>query len=237
VNSQQQAWVPSDEQIGWFGKLPSTGDFLYRRMSREVQSWLDRWLQNGLSAFKRWPDAMTHHYAIAPVWNFAVPATLGVDAVLLGCIAPSCDRVGRYYPVCVSLQLPAAKYQTWMLQGAAQWYWRCGNIMLNAIRHAVASDQFDTQVLAAGRDGFHPVNGESDDILSILDPQAQAQDLRTQQRLGWADLPLHFDALGSTSYWWTNQADGSPLRTSTHGGGLNAPLFSKLFSQGHVPCT
>ena len=27
----------------------------------------------------------------------------------------------------------------------------------------------------------------------------------------------------------------SPLRTAAHGGGLNTPLFSKLFSQGHVP--
>jgi len=66
-----QAWVPVDEQIGWYGKLPAAGDFLYRRMPRELQAWWDRWMQNGLGSFKRWPDAMTRHYAVAPVWNFA----------------------------------------------------------------------------------------------------------------------------------------------------------------------
>jgi hypothetical protein len=73
----------------------------------------------------------------------------------------------------------------------------------------------------------------SDDILSILGPTAAGES--AQQRLGWPELPLCFDPFGSTSYWWTNQADGSPLRTAAHGGGLNTPLFSKLFSQGHVP--
>ena len=228
-----QAWVPVDEQIGWYGKLPGAGDFLYRRVPRELQAWWDRWMQNGLGSFKRWPDAMTRHYAVAPVWNFAIPATQGVDAVQFGCLAPSCDRVGRYYPVCVTLQVAAHNYRPSVLEGSAAWYWQCGTALLQAIRHGVAPDQFDAQVLAAGRAGFHTASGGSDDILSILGPTAGGES--AQQRLGWPELPLCFDPFGSTSYWWTNQADGSPLRTAAHGGGLNTPLFSKLFSQGHVP--
>jgi type VI secretion system protein ImpM len=166
------AWVPVDEQIGWYGKLPGAGDFLYRRMPRELQAWWDRWMQNGLGSFKRWPDAMTRHYAVAPVWNFAIPATHGVDAVQFGCIAPSCDRVGRYYPVCVTLQVDARNYRPSVLEGSAAWYWQCGNALLQAIRHGVAPDQFDAQVLAAGRAGFHTASGGSDDILSILGPAA-----------------------------------------------------------------
>lgn len=226
-----QAWAPVDEQIGWYGKLPAAGDFLYRRMPRELQLWWDRWMQNGLGHFKRWPDAMTRHYAVAPVWNFAIPATHGMDTVQLGCIAPSCDRVGRYYPVCVSLQLASSDYRLPLLEGAGSWYWQCGTMLLRAIRHGVAPDEFDGDLLAAGREGFRTASGGSDDILSILGPVAAG----AQQRLGWPELPLCFDPFGSTSYWWTNQADGSPLRTAAHAGGLNTPLFSKLFSQGHVP--
>src|SRR5688572_5718429 len=137
------AWVPADEQIGWYGKLPAAGDFLYRRMPRELQAWWDRWMQNGLGSFKRWPDAMTRHYVVAPVWNFAIPATQGVDAVQFGCIAPSCDRVGRYYPVCVTVQVAASGYRPSMLEGSAAWYWQCGTALLQAIRHSVAPDQFD----------------------------------------------------------------------------------------------
>ena len=231
-----RVWVPDDEQIGWYGKLPAAGDFLYRRVPRELQAWWDRWMQNGLGTFKRWPDAMTRHYVVAPVWNFAIPATQGVDAVQFGCLAPSCDRVGRYYPVCVTLQVAASSYRPSMLEGSAAWYWQCGTALLQAIRHSVAPDQFDRQVLAAAHGGFQTASGGSDDILSILGPAGGgAGATGAQQRLGWPELPLCFDAFGSTSYWWTNQADGSPLRTAAHGGGLNTPLFSKLFSQGHVP--
>jgi type VI secretion system ImpM family protein len=151
-----QAWVPVDEQIGWYGKLPAAGDFLYRRMPRELQAWWDRWMQNGLGSFKRWPDAMTRHYAVAPIWNFAIPATQGVNAVQFGCIAPSCDRVGRYYPVCVTLQVVCFELPPAVLEGSAAWYWQCGTALLQAIRHGVAPDQFDGQVLAAGAPAFRP---------------------------------------------------------------------------------
>ena len=230
-------WVPGDDQIGWYGKLPAAGDFLSRRLPRELQAWWDRWMQNGLGSFKRWPDAMTRHYAVAPVWNFAIPATHGVDAVQFGCIAPSCDRVGRYYPVCVTLQVAARDYRPAVLEGSAAWYWQSGTALLQAIRYGVAPDAFDGQLLTAAGQGFRTASGGTDDILSILGAAAESSGdgAGAQQRLGWPELPLCFDALGSTSYWWTNQVDGSPLRTAAHGGGLNTPLFSTLFSQGHVP--
>jgi type VI secretion system protein ImpM len=127
----------------------------------------------------------------------------------------------------------ASNYRPSVLEGSASWYWQCGTALLQAIRYGVVPDQFDSQILAAGREGFRTASGGSDDILSILGPTAAGA--TAQQRLGWPELPLCFDPFGSTSYWWTNQADGSPLRTAAHGGGLNTPLFSKLFSQGHVP--
>ena len=34
--------------IGWYGKLPSAGDFLGRRLPPEFQGPWDRWLQHGL---------------------------------------------------------------------------------------------------------------------------------------------------------------------------------------------
>jgi len=35
---------------------------------------------------------------------------------------------------------------------------------------------------------------------------------------------------GDTSYWWTNQTLGGPLRAFTHTGGLNETLFKILFT-------
>lgn len=235
-------WTPSDEQMGWYGKLPAAGDFLHRRMPHELQVWWDRWMNNGLIVFRRHPDVMTRLYAVAPVWNFLIPATLGVDELQMGCLAPSCDRVGRYYPICVTLRLPVAAYSSALLDGAAAWYWQCGSSLLRAIRHGTSPDQLDDELRRGARHGFAPpARGGVDDILSVLGahavgaPGAAAGDGGpAPQMLNWPELPLCFNPQGNMSYWWTNQSDASPLRMVAHGGGLNVPLFSKLFSQGMV---
>lgn len=192
-------------------------------------------MQNGLSHFKRHPNDLMRHYTVAPVWNFLIPATLGVQAWQMGCLAPSCDRVGRYYPVCVSLRAPLAAPAATLLDGAATWYWECGSGLLRAIRHSTAPDQLDADLLRAARAGFSPrATGSLSDILDVLGVPGDALTPAGPQQLGWPELPLCFNPSGYMSYWWTNQSDGSPMRMVAHSGGLNLPLFCKLFSHGRV---
>ncbi len=91
---------------GWFGKLPSLGDFASRRLPEVfVRRW-DRWLQRGLVATRtqlgeHWLDV----YLVAPVLRFWVaPGALGEPA-WAGVMMPSVDRVGRHFPLTVALPL------------------------------------------------------------------------------------------------------------------------------------
>ena len=96
-----------DVEVGFYGKLPSHGDFLRRRASEGfVRAW-DAWLQEGLSASRaalgdQWLDV----YLTSPAWRFACAAGVAGPTTVAGVIAPSVDRVGRYFPVTVVAELP-----------------------------------------------------------------------------------------------------------------------------------
>ena len=88
---------------GWYGKIPSLGDFASRRLPEAfVQRW-DTWLQEGLAVARTelgagWLDV----YLVAPVRRFwLAPGLLGASA-WSGVMMSSVDRVGRYFPLTIA---------------------------------------------------------------------------------------------------------------------------------------
>jgi type VI secretion system protein ImpM len=112
-------------QIGLYGKLPTHGDFLRRRTPDGfVESW-DPWLQESIAASRailadRWLDT----YLTSPVWRFAFSADVCGPQPVGGVVAPSVDRVGRYFPLTLVWQAPAQltclelalRYRRWFEQ-------------------------------------------------------------------------------------------------------------------------
>ena len=84
---------------GFFGKIPSHGDFVQRSLPPAfVKPW-DDWLQAGLASSKDalgadWLDI----YLTSPVWRFALASGLAGNVGAAGLFIPSVDRVGRYFP-------------------------------------------------------------------------------------------------------------------------------------------
>jgi len=95
-------------QVGLFGKLPSHGDFLRRRVSDAfVDAW-DAWLRECLaesraSLGERWLDL----YLTSPAWRFVCAAGACGPAPVIGLMVPSVDRVRRFFPLTVVAELPA----------------------------------------------------------------------------------------------------------------------------------
>ncbi len=89
---------------GFFGKIPSRGDFVRAGLPRGfVQEW-DDWLQRAFGGSRAvlgegWLDAWME----APIWRFALPpGHCGADAVL-GAWMPSVDNAGRHFPLTLAL--------------------------------------------------------------------------------------------------------------------------------------
>lgn len=93
--------------VGFFGKLPSHGDFLRRRTTDAFVAAWDRWLQQGIAASRsalgaRWLDV----YLTSPAWRFVCGAGACGPEPVVGVFVPSIDRAGRYFPLTVVAALP-----------------------------------------------------------------------------------------------------------------------------------
>ena len=85
---------------GFYGKLPSQGDFVTRRLPWEFTSGWDDWLQQGMHASRaalgeRWLAL----YLSAPVWRFQLGPGVCGPLGWRGVFFASVDRVGRYFPL------------------------------------------------------------------------------------------------------------------------------------------
>jgi type VI secretion system protein ImpM len=92
---------------GWFGKIPSLGDFATRRLPRTfVEPW-DRWLSTELpDARSVLADAWPTIYEQAPISCFSLGIGTVDDQAWHGILVPSFDRVGRQYPLTIALGHP-----------------------------------------------------------------------------------------------------------------------------------
>ena len=94
---------------GFYGKLPSEGDFVTRRLPWEFTSVWDDWLQQGMQASRevlgaRWLEL----YLSAPIWRFQVAPGVCGPAGWRGLFFASVDRVGRYFPLTLAFADSAA---------------------------------------------------------------------------------------------------------------------------------
>lgn len=89
---------------GFFGKLPCRGDFVSRNLPRSFLDPWDRWLQHGMAAAKAaLDDAWPHSFIDGPSWQFVVAAGILGPQAVVGSLAPSCDRVGRLFPLTIAI--------------------------------------------------------------------------------------------------------------------------------------
>ncbi len=90
---------------GFFGKIPTRGDFVRAGLPSDVVSALDGWWQRVIPGSRailgaaRWREAWMQ----APVWRFALPAGCCGEAALLGLWVPSTDSAGRLFPLTLAL--------------------------------------------------------------------------------------------------------------------------------------
>jgi type VI secretion system protein ImpM len=131
---------------GFFGKIPSHGDFITRELPRAFLDVWDRWLQECIAASKsqlgeRWLDV----YLTSPIWRFAVaPGVCGASA-WAGVLMPSVDRVGRYFPLTIATALDG-EVNALLVPGRM-------DAWLDAVEalalHALDNDKFDAGALQA----------------------------------------------------------------------------------------
>lgn len=88
---------------GWYGKLSSLGDFAQRRLPPHWVKACDAWLSDVLRSGREQLGArFLDVYLTAPVLRFAWAPGVVDTHWWFGLLMPSCDSVGRYFPLLIA---------------------------------------------------------------------------------------------------------------------------------------
>ena len=140
--------MSAPRRIGWFGKLPESGDFLARRVAPTVRARLDDWVQASLLASRRelgegWLDA----FLTAPIWRFVLHGEGPGGAALAGLMMPSVDKVGRYFPFLLLVEFDGA-LEGGTLGAADAFLSEIEPDLLRALEEGFDADAFDHELAA-----------------------------------------------------------------------------------------
>jgi type VI secretion system protein ImpM len=204
VTEESRSAIP-----GWYGKLPSLGDFATRRLPVEfVKAW-DAWLQDVIPASREalgegWFDA----YLTMPMWRFVLLPGLVTQSGWAGVLMPSVDRVGRHFPLTLAVELPTHAAAAYAVFESAAWFAGLEDAALAVLDPTRGADELDealaqsvlaTPPAAAPDTSMHPLRALPS--VEAFGPLAESEALRAwSESTGWRAL------------WWTRgRMDGNAL--------------------------
>jgi type VI secretion system protein ImpM len=185
---------------GWYGKLPSLGDFASRRLPPQFVTAWDDWLQQVLSATRRalnerWLD----RYLTMPIWRFVFLPGLVGSGGWAGVLMPSVDRVGRHFPLVLAAPAPSYTAAAYAVFQAPDWFAGLEEIALGVLDPTRGPDDLDVALTrhlfvpppTADDDGPAHARGVLPDV-EAFGPIAEGAALRAwSERSGWK------------GFWWT----------------------------------
>jgi type VI secretion system ImpM family protein len=232
-------------KTGFYGKLPSNGDFLSRNLSHEITLSIDEWFQISMTQLRhRLPD-WSYFFNSSPSWFFLVPCNFFSTKAYAGYIAPSIDRVGRCFPLIILKEIH--KDVVLNIDSLQQWYLSTETIVQNCLRSNVSADELmisldkiEMQSKPTVKELQDHESTSQNDILDVLfanipQPAIQIDSYPLKNSslsaLNFELSPVirSFEILSSKSHWWYTDKLTSKQNRITHEGLHNAALFTRLF--------
>lgn len=188
----------------WWGKLPSQGDFVGRRLPHVLARRWDEWLRNGMDQLRMEGGAdWAQRFVQSPPWFFMCPQSV-MGVAMVGVLGPSVDRIGRLFPLAIMATcdapdpIPADSGQLERFLTGAR------NVLFDARSHPLLPHQIDERLgmlpwpfRQANRDALiDALLGElGEAALTVERPSAQLP------RVDWRTC-MRLDSRGSV--WWVS---------------------------------
>ncbi|TFW31994.1 type VI secretion system-associated protein TagF [Massilia horti] len=183
---------------GFYGKLASHGDFIWRRLAPGFIGVWDGWLQACIQASRvqlgeNWLDV----YLTGPIWRFALAPGVCDGQAWAGVLMPSVDRVGRHFPLMIAAGADqAVPLAQWL---GANWFEQVEDLALSTLDVAFSFEQFDAALLSLPGLPLSPAPGTNGPLGWQIGIES------ANEAAGVADA-VACAALYGQSVWWT---DGS----------------------------
>jgi type VI secretion system protein ImpM len=204
---------PTDtrDSPGWYGKLSSLGDFAQRRLPPAWISACDGWLSRAMQGSQaqlgaHWLDV----YLTAPVLRFAWAPGV-VDAQWwFGVLMPSCDNVGRYFPLVVAHPRARAPVDRIALDHLELWYDCLAQAAMSTLGEGASVEVFEE---ALSQSPPWPTPGPMAALNVQATPYIQRYPLGPGTSLAqWLHMLAATDLqarMAGCTLWWRRSEDGS----------------------------
>ncbi len=191
----------TETKLGYFGKLPCTGDFVQFNLPGSVSSTWDKWLQNSLLASQQalgehWLD----YYLVAPWWRFVLLPSIINEQAWVGLWCPSVDKVGRYFPFTMMYPLEAEVAPLDVMLKNAVWYESLEELVGQVLDQSLGFDDFRQAFLELPDPEIDSPQVGDLSALSLDVPMTAAGPFQVTSALTSALL----QKMGAKqSFWWT----------------------------------
>jgi type VI secretion system protein ImpM len=135
---------------GWYGKLTALGDFAQRRLPTEFVQACDSWLSSVMAASREqlgesWLDV----YLTAPVLRFAWAPGVFDTAWWFGVLMPSCDQVGRYFPLLITQRRARPPLDRIAFDHLELWFDQLARAAMETLHEGALLDSFEEALQTA----------------------------------------------------------------------------------------
>lgn len=227
--------------VGFFGKLPSAGDFVQRRLpSGFVDAW-DRHFETAVAESRHaLGDDWHAAYHASPVWRFLLAAGVCGESAWAGVMGPGVDRVGRCFPMVIAAPVAAdAASCARVLTHGAGWFDAAEQVHVAAQADAtIGVDLFDEQVArlvdpleavpSSAVDGLHGIDWSAASHWRLPLPSSTAGAPFLDQL--WARLAA---TPGRWCLWWTRGAQRMPATVLATQGLPQPAAYAGLLDASH----
>jgi type VI secretion system protein ImpM len=184
---------------GFFGKLPSRGDFLQSGLPADFVSLWDQWLQNIIhQAQLQRGDNWLSPYLSMPIWHFAFAANVCGGSAITGVLMTSVDSAGRYFPMTLAVACSSSddsKGLPLLLADRVDVAWALEDIALAALQNSATYEGFVEQIESlALPQKCRFLTSQEQPVASTSLSQSLVTEALLVRRSDWTQ----------TSLWWGN---------------------------------
>jgi type VI secretion system protein ImpM len=132
--------------LGYYGKVPTHGDFVSKGLPRSFIDPWDLWLQEAvLTSRQQLGDQWLDYYLTSPLYRFVLSPGICGETGWLGIVMPSVDKVGRYYPMTISRMIDGSTSPFDALQ-QTEWFAKLETLALSCLKDGYSLHEFNSKI-------------------------------------------------------------------------------------------
>lgn len=133
--------------VGYYGKIPSKGDFVAQALPRSFTDPWDAWLREVLAHSKsELGDKWMEYYLTCPLYHYALSSGICGNQSWLGVMIPSVDSVGRYFPMTICKSFSEKSNGLDLLEKNKEWLEKAETLLLSCLDENFSLEDFESNL-------------------------------------------------------------------------------------------